>query len=253
MVLSDTQPNNWLLQAQDIYKRYGKRIVLTQVNISIEPEEIVTIIGPNGSGKTTLLKILLGLEAPTSGVINRSPELRVGYVPQQITFSPVLPFTVKYFLQNFCKSKSKLAAISQELGITNLLNRQIYSLSGGQIQRVMLAQSLLNEPNLLVLDEPVQGVDFAGQAQIYRLIKHISKQHKCAVLMVSHDLHLVMSGTDKVICLNRHICCSGTPQAVSKDPEFVNMFGRDIANQIALYIHHHDHQHSITGEVIKNE
>lgn len=240
-----------LIDARGIYKRYGRRTVLAQIDLTVEPEEIVTVIGPNGSGKTTLLRVLLGLEQPTQGELIRRPGLRIGYVPQKIQFSPVLPFTVKYFLRLFSRNRQQISAIVQELEIVNLLNRQVYTLSGGQLQRVMLAQALLNEPNLLMLDEPVQGVDFTGQARIYQLIKRVCRERKCAVVMVSHDLHMVMAGTDKVICLNQHICCHGTPQSVSKDPEFVEMFGKDVAGQIALYVHHHDHQHSLTGEVVE--
>ena len=242
-----------LIEARGIYKRFGnRRAVLSDINLKIEQGEIVTVIGPNGSGKTTLLRVLLGLDAPTQGELLQRQALRVGYVPQKIQFSPVLPFTVKYFLGLFARSRRQISAIAEELEIMNLLNRQVYALSGGQLQRVMLAQALLKDPSLLVLDEPVQGVDFTGQARIYQLIKNICRERQCAVLMVSHDLHLVMAGTDKVICLNQHICCSGTPQSVSKDPEFTSMFGKDVASQIALYVHHHDHQHSLTGEVVSD-
>jgi len=247
-VENTTQP---LIQAEGILKRFGRRPVLLNVDLSVHPGEVVTVIGPNGSGKTTLLKVLLGLEKPDAGVIHRQFGLRIGYVPQKMQISPVFPMTVQHFLRLFREQKGQVTAIAEELEIINLLHRQVYALSGGELQRVLLAQALLTNPHLLVLDEPVQGVDFTGQARIYQLVKRVSRSRGCAVLMVSHDLHLVMSGTDKVVCLDRHVCCSGTPQSVSRDPEFVNMFGPEVAGQVALYVHHHDHQHNLTGEVVR--
>lgn len=220
------------------------------MDLTVLPREIVTIIGPNGSGKSTLLKILLGLAEPSLGKVQRAAGLRVGYVPQTLVFDSVLPLSVLKFLQLFAADADKIKTVAEELEITLLLQQQVHGLSGGELQRVLLAQALLNEPNLLVLDEPVQGVDFGGQAQLYQLIRSIARARECAVLMVSHDLHLVMAGTDKVICLNRHICCSGSPQGVSRDPEFIKLFGDEVAGQIALYVHHHDHAHNTHGDVI---
>lgn len=242
-----------LLQARGIYKRYGRRGVLEGASFSVAPEEIVTLIGPNGSGKTTLLRILLGLEEATRGDVIRHPDLRVGYVPQKLHFSPVIPITVMSFLQMFCPIAAKIKMLAEELNLSRILARQMSMLSGGEMQRVLLAQALLKEPNLLVLDEPVQGVDFSGQARIYQLIKQVCRDRQCAVLMVSHDLHMVMAGTDRVICLNRHICCSGSPKRVSRDPEFTRLFGQEVANQLAFYAHHHDHRHTITGDVVPVE
>jgi zinc transport system ATP-binding protein len=240
-----------LLHAKQIHKLFGRKEVLSQIDITIYPHEIITIIGLNGSGKTTLLKILLGLEEPTSGDVIRREGLRIGYVPQSITFDSILPMTVLGFLRLMAKDSHKITAVAEELEILPYINRQLYALSGGELQRVLLAQALLVDPHLLVLDEPVQGVDFGSQAQLYQLIRKVSTTRECAVLMVSHDLHLVMADTDRVICLNRHICCSGTPFGVSRDPEFIALFGKDVANQVALYVHHHDHQHDTRGDVVQ--
>jgi zinc transport system ATP-binding protein len=240
-----------LLQAVQVHKQFGRREVLSHIDLAIYPREIVTIIGPNGSGKSTLLKILLGLLQPTFGEIITQKGLRIGYVPQAIQFDPLLPLTVLNFLKLFGQDKRKISTIAEELEIMPYINRQIHALSGGEMQRVLLAQALLTDPHLLVLDEPVQGVDFNGQAQLYQLIRRVARARECAVLMVSHDLHLVMADTDRVICLNRHICCSGTPHGVSRDPEFINLFGSETASQIALYVHHHDHQHNTHGDIVE--
>lgn len=225
---------------------------MLNVDFSIARNEIVTLIGPNGCGKTTLLRCLLGLVKADSGRIRRRRKLRIGYVPQKIHFEPNLPITVRYFLKMASKAPVNPAEVVELTGIGLLLGHQMRELSGGELQRVLLAQAIMEKPDLLVLDEPVQGVDFAGQAQLYRLIRNVSRERECAVLMVSHDLHLVMADTDRVLCLNGHICCSGTPQRVSRDPAFVKLFGEEVARQIAFYVHHHDHQHSMDGHIIKD-
>lgn len=206
----------------------------------------MTIIGPNGSGKTTLIRLLLGLEAPDSGSITRKPQLAIGYVPQKLAINRVLPLDVAYFLRlsdNNPKDEM-VEKIALDVGIYHCLYQNIHSLSGGEMQRVLLARALLSNPELLVLDEPAQGVDVTGQAELYALIARISREKKMAVLMVSHDLHLVMSATDQVICLNHHVCCSGHPHAVRDDPEFAALFGKNVADSLAVYTHHHDHSHA---------
>ena len=234
-----------LIEAKAISKRLARRTILQKVDFHIAPQEIVTLIGPNGCGKTTLLQCLLGLMRPDGGRIRRSKDLRIGYVPQKMHFEPNLPITVRYFLKIASQAPVDPQHILEMTRISPLLHRQMRNLSGGELQRVLLAQALLDKPELLVLDEPVQGVDFSGQAELYRLIRQVSRERECAVLMVSHDLHLVMADTDRVLCLNGHICCSGTPQKVSQDPAFSNLFGEDTARQIALYVHHHDHKHDL--------
>jgi zinc transport system ATP-binding protein len=246
---------NSLIKATGLSKSFHQQKVVDGVNLSLKPGEIMTVIGPNGSGKTTLIKLLLGLEQPDSGTVTRRENLRVGYVPQKIHMQRVLPVTAEWFLQLSChpaagrgpdaaiRRHDKLEEIVSELGITDCLHKSIHALSGGEMQRLLLARALLVHPELLVLDEPAQGVDVTGQAELYALIARISRARGSAVVMVSHDLHLVMSATDHVICLNHHVCCEGHPHSVQDDPAFVALFGKRVAHELAIYTHHHDHNH----------
>jgi zinc transport system ATP-binding protein len=231
-----------LLAAEGLNKSFGNAHVIHNVSLNLQAGNIVTVIGPNGSGKTTLLKLLLGLETPDSGSITRAPGLRIGYMPQRLSVDPILPVTVEWFLKLSANGHA-IAAIADETGIADLLQCKLQSLSGGEMQRVLLARALLCQPDLLVLDEPAQGVDVNGQASLYDLISKVSKKHNTSVLMVSHDLHLVMSSTNHVICLNHHICCSGHPHSVQGDPAFIELFGSHVAKSLAVYTHHHDHSH----------
>lgn len=238
-----------LIEARGICKRFAGQLVLENVDFRISAQEVVTLVGLNGCGKTTLLRILLGLEKPDAGKVMRRKDLRIGYVPQKFHADPVLPMTVQGFLELGEEKRGTLDAAVRELEIDGLREKSLTSLSGGETQRVLLARAMLREPDVLVLDEPVQGVDMAGQAAMYQLISRLSRNHGCAVLMVSHDLHLVMAATDHVICLNRHVCCSGHPQKVSKDPAFLQLFGAQGAAALAVYEHHHDHAHDMDGKV----
>jgi zinc transport system ATP-binding protein len=241
-----------LLKATNVSLKDGTKVLLSTIDLSIKPREIVTLIGPNGAGKTTLLNILLGLRKPSSGVVTKSKNCRIGYMPQKIQLNPLLPLTVEHFLWLVDTTSLKTAiTINSALartGVVHLLKTDMSNLSGGEIQRVLLARALLREPNLLVLDEPVQGVDLKGQDQLYKLISEIRDELGCGVLMVSHDLHLVMASTDNVICLNQHICCHGHPESVSNHPAYLELFGNSI-NHVATYTHHHDHDHDLHGEV----
>lgn len=241
-----------LLKATNVSLRDGDKVLLSTIDLSIKPREIVTLIGPNGAGKTTLLNILLGLRKPSSGVVTKSKNCRIGYMPQKIQLNPLLPLTVKHFLSLVNSSSAKttitIESALKRTGVEHLLTTDMSNLSGGEIQRVLLARALLREPNLLVLDEPVQGVDLKGQDQLYKLISEIRDELGCGVLMVSHDLHLVMASTDNVICLNQHICCHGHPESVSNHPAYLELFGNSI-NHVATYTHHHDHDHDLHGEV----
>lgn len=239
-----------LLSAHSIQKSFGERKVLQDVNLSIEPGQVVTLIGPNGAGKTTLVRIALGLMKADSGTIVRSPSLRIGYMPQKIHVEPTLPLTVIRFLQLVGRNNSQLIEdILQQLQISHLVQHQLAAISGGELQRVLLARAMICKPQLLILDEPAQGVDLAGQAELYRLIGEMSSTQGCGVLMISHDLHLVMSTTDEVICLNHHVCCHGKPEHVSNDPAYLELFGASAAQSLAVYTHHHNHEHDITGNV----
>jgi len=227
----------------------GQR-VLDDVQLSVKPGEIVTLIGPNGAGKTTLVRAVLGLLKPDTGSVWRKAKLRVGYMPQKLHVDATLPLSVLRFLRLVPGvTRADVLAALAEVGAEQVIDSPLQSISGGELQRVLLARALLREPELLVLDEPVQGVDVAGQAELYRLITQLRDRHGCGVLMVSHDLHLVMSTTDQVVCLNRHVCCSGHPEQVSGDPAFVELFGQD-AKSLAIYHHHHDHEHDLHGAVV---
>ena len=220
--------------------------ILHNVSLSINTNQIVTLLGPNGAGKSTLVKVILGLMPYTSGKITRLDNLTIGYVPQSIKLNPTLPITVKRFmLLNKQLNNKNILNILSMVKAEYLIDKSMHQLSGGELQRVLLAQALAKRPQLLILDEPTQGVDVNGQVLLYDLISSAKKQFNCGILMVSHDLHLVMAKTDEVICLNHHICCSGTPASVSNDPEFISLFGQQGASQIAVYKHHHNHQHDL--------
>jgi zinc transport system ATP-binding protein len=243
------QSSEPLLEAIGLTRRFGSHDAVSGVGLRVEAGKIVTVIGPNGSGKTTLLRLLLGLDAPDAGEVRRRPGLRIGYMPQKMHLDPTLPLTTHYFLSLYACHGIRAEEAEARLGIEYLRDQQVQSLSGGELQRVMLARALLCKPDLLVLDEPVQGVDINGQAELYALISALRRETGCAVLMVSHDLHLVMSATDEVICLNHHICCAGHPQQVRSDPAFVALFGKHVADSLAIYTHHHDHTHDLGGHV----
>lgn len=218
--------------------------VLRDIDFTITAGEIVTVVGPNGSGKSTLVRALLGHLAPTSGQVRRAPGLRIGYVPQRVHIERTMPMTVGRFLSLPKRiGAAAQAAILARVGVPGLENRQLAQLSGGQFQRVLLARALLSNPALLVLDEPTQGLDQPGMVGFYHLIEEVRQQTGAAVLMVSHDLLVVMRASDRVICLNGHICCEGTPQVVSAAPAYRAMFGADSQGMLALYQHHHDHDH----------
>ncbi len=223
--------------------------MLHDVSLSIRPREIVTIVGPNGAGKTTLLSCLIGLSTIDHGQIIRSDHLRIGYVPQHFRPQTSMPITVASFLQLYGPMDDALAT---ELDVAELMESELANLSGGELRRVLLLRALLRKPQLLVLDEPTQGVDVAGQGEFYQLLKRLSDKNDLAVLMVSHDLHVVMAATQRVICLNRHICCEGAPERVGSDPQFAALFGEQLAKQLALYQHHHSHSHSVHEETFSH-
>ena len=228
---------------------YGHERVLDGVSLTVAPGKIMTVIGPNGSGKTTLLKTLVGLIKPDTGTVHKRPGLSIGYMPQSWRPDPVLPLTVRRFLKLTRKlAIGKRREALKDVGAAHLLEARMGDLSGGETQRVMLARALLREPDLLVLDEPAQGVDAAGQLEFYSLINAARKAHNCGVLMVSHDLHLVMAQTDQVICFNRHICCSGAPSKVADDPAYRQLFGRETAEILAVYRHDLNHDHQPHGQ-----
>ncbi len=245
------EPAAPLIRAHGIDKTLGGRNVLSGIDIAVRPAEIVTVIGPNGAGKTTLLRILLGLLRPDRGTVERAPGLRIGYMPQRLVIDDLLPLTVRRFVElGRAGPGTTIRAALDEVKAGHVIDQPVQALSGGEMRRVLLARALLRDPQLLVLDEPVQGVDVVGQGDLFRLILAIRERRGCGVLMVSHDLHLVMAATDTVLCLNGHVCCTGRPEAVSRHPEYIALFGAREADALALYTHHHDHVHDAAGHVV---
>lgn len=238
-----------LIRADHLSVTLDGHPVLTDVSLAIRAGEIVTILGPNGSGKSTLLRALLGILPASKGGVTRRAGLGVGYVPQRLTVDRTLPMTVRRFL-SLPRRVTDAAAGSalMRVGLPEVAQRQMADLSGGQFQRVLLARALLAQPQLLVLDEPTQGLDQPGEAAFYRLIEEVRRETGVAVLMVSHDLHVVMAASDRVICLNGHICCEGTPRVVSTAPEYRALFGLGTQGALALYQHVHDHSHDPGGQ-----
>ncbi len=233
-----------LIELKDLSVAYGSSEVLSDVSLTVNQGEILTIVGPNGSGKTTLFRALIGSVKPSSGWIIRDKDLKIGYVPQRLHIGTTLPITVERFLR-IQKNNAQISCQQalEKAGIQELAQKQVSDLSGGQFQRVMLASALLAEPNLLLLDEATQGLDQLGSADFYRQIEKVRTETNCAVIMISHELHVVMSTSDRVICLNGHICCEGTPEIVTSDPEYHALFGTGTDGQLALYRHHHNHVH----------
>ncbi|WP_438996746.1 ATP-binding cassette domain-containing protein [Candidatus Puniceispirillum sp.] len=228
----------------------SKKWLVRGVSMRVEPGEIVTLIGPNGSGKSTTAKLALGVLATDEGTAYRKPKLRVSYVPQKLELSWTLPLTVSRFLRLTHKAnKTQIHNALAATEMTHLANMQMSNLSGGEFQRVLLARAIMSSPELLVLDEPVQGVDFNGEMALYKLIEKIRNELNCGILLISHDLHVVMSTTDRVICLNGHVCCSGTPASVTSSHEFKTLFGEHTASGLALYQHQHDHEHLPDGSI----
>lgn len=241
-----------LLEISDLNLIIGQRQLLQNISLQLEPGEILTIIGPNGAGKTTLIRVALGLMKPTSGAVTRKPGINIGYMPQRLHLDPTFPLTVKRFLSmGGRKQRNKIVPLLQEVGAEQVIESQMQNLSGGELQRVILARALMRDPDLLVLDEPVQGVDVHGQMELYQLITRIRDQHQCAVMMVSHDLHLVMAATDRVLCLNQHICCSGTPETVTNDPAYLELFGPQAVKTLAIYTHDQTHHHEGCSDCCK--
>jgi zinc transport system ATP-binding protein len=240
-----------LLSARHVSFKRDRRVVLQNIDLDIAQAEIVTLIGPNGAGKTTLVRVLLGLSQMSGGEIVRATDLVVGYVPQRFDLDRAIPMTVERFLSlGRTRDKASQAAALAEVGAPNLAERQFTELSGGELQRVLIARALLRNPTLLVLDEPVRGIDYSGEAELYGLISRLRNERGVGILLVSHDLHIVMAASDRVVCINRHVCCSGVPETVAQHPEYARLFGPQAARNFALYRHAHDHQHNLAGEPV---
>ena len=239
-----------LVEAHDLGVFRGGRWLIKDVNLSVQPGEIVTLIGPNGSGKSTTAKAALGIIKPDEGHVLRKANLRVGYVPQKLSIDWTMPLTVARLMTlTGHQPSSAIKAALSAAGIANLAKAEVQNLSGGEFQRALIARALIRKPELLVLDEPVQGVDFGGEIALYDLISDIRERTGCGILLISHDLHVVMAKTDTVICLNGHVCCHGSPQSVSLHPEYLRLFGARAAQTIAVYAHDHDHSHLADGTI----
>lgn len=233
-----------LVELSDVQARHGRDIALTDINMAVDGGEIVTIVGPNGSGKTTLLRLIIGAQPVHRGTITRDPNLRIGYVPQRLRVDRGMPITVDRFMH--LPQRRSPGAVTEALaaaGAGGLAGRALDGLSGGQFQRVMLARALVGNPNLLLLDEPTTGLDQPGSASFYRQIEAVRDATGAAVMMVSHELHVVMSASDRVICLNGHVCCHGAPETVASAPEYRALFGSGTLGALALYRHEHNHHH----------
>ena len=236
--------NSPLLTLTDVNLTLNNNSLLESVNLQLHAGEIMTVVGPNGAGKTTLLRVALGLQKPTTGQVKMADDVTLGYVPQKLHIDPTFPITVKRFLALAkCAKQCDFNLLLKDVGAQHVIDSPLQNLSGGELQRVLMARALMREPDILVLDEPVQGVDVHGQVELYDLISRVRTERNCAILMVSHDLHLVMASTDRVLCLNRHICCTGTPEVVVNDPAYTALVGPYAARHLAIYVHDKQHQH----------
>ena len=241
--------NKVLLKVENVGFSINDKSLVKGVSFEVKQSEIVTLIGPNGSGKSTTAKIALGIYKNIDGKVKTYTD-KIGYVPQKISIDWTLPIRVLDFMsltENLTQDQINNAL--NLTGVEHLKDKSLSNLSGGEFQRVLIARAISKQPELLVLDEPVQGVDFKGEIALYELIKQISEKMKCGILLISHDLHVVMSATDFVICLNGHVCCSGTPQKVIKDNKYKELFGDRASNILSLYEHKHDHTHSQDGTI----
>ena len=243
-----------LLSVRGVKTYYGKIIALKGVDMDVRQGEIVTLIGPNGSGKSTTAKMATGVLKPSEGEVARRGGLKIGYVPQKLAIDWTMPLTVERLMTLTGPLPAReIDAALAETGISHMKKAEVHHLSGGEFQRALLARAIARKPDLLVLDEPVQGVDYAGEAQLYDLIARIRRDIGCGILLISHDLHIVMAEADTVICLNGHVCCRGTPAAVSSSPEYMRLFGAKAGQTLAVYSHDHDHTHLPDGRVLHGD
>lgn len=239
-----TQDSDILIELNEVSKSFGANEILKDVSFSVSRGEIVTLIGPNGAGKSTAMRIALSLLKADKGTITRAGNISIGYMPQNIAIDHSLPLSVIEFLKlRPGTGKKECLRVLSIVGASHVINNPIQTVSGGEMQRILLARAIIGKPDLLVLDEPVQGVDVIGQEAIYALISNLKSQFNCGILMISHDLHLVMSETDKVVCLNGHVCCSGAPEHVQNTPEYQALVGNTVGRGISFYKHNHDHTH----------
>jgi len=229
---------------KNISLKLNEQQILKNINLRINRGQITTLIGPNGGGKTSIARILIGILKPSSGEVFIQKNIKIGYVPQKLEIEKTIPLRVMDFLELFAQKNTKnQLLIIKKLNIGTILEKSLHQISIGQMQKILLAQALMNSPDLLVLDEPTSNMDISAQADFYNLLEEIRKQQNCAILLISHDLHIVMQQTNQVICVNHHICCEGNPESINNHPEYLSLFGKHKINNIAIYPHHHDHLH----------
>lgn len=230
-----------ILTVENLNYCIHNHVILKNIYFSLKSKQVLTIIGPNGAGKSTLIKLILGFLNPTSGTIYKKKNLTIGYVPQKLRLDATIPLTVARFLKlNLTKQSLSIESVLAKVNALKLLKKEMIHLSGGEMQRILLAQAIIKKPELLILDEPAQGLDFKGQIELYDLVMRIKDEFNCGVIMISHDLHLVAAKTDEVICLNKKICCMGTPTMISDHPDFIHLFGKNAFRSLAFYEHHHE-------------
>jgi zinc transport system ATP-binding protein len=245
------EPGAPLVEATGLSVCRSGRWLIRDVDLRIARGEIVTLIGPNGGGKSTTAKGILGLMRIDRGRLWRAPGLRVGYVPQQLSIDWTFPLTVRRLMSLTSRQRDEsVRAALEEVDIADLVDAPVQSLSGGEFQRALLARAILRNPDLLVLDEPVRGIDFSGEIAMYDLIADVRRRLNCGVLLISHDLHVVMAESDTVLCLNQHVCCSGSPEHVAAHSSYRELLGPRAAQTLAIYRHHHDHTHAPDGSVV---
>lgn len=243
-----SQKHQTLARLEDVSLKLNDQEILRNIDLEIKQGQITTLIGPNGGGKTSIARILIGILKPSSGKIFIKKSLNIGYMPQKLEIDKTIPMRVIDFLELFPNSKSsltdqKIHQLSRKLGIDGILRQSIHKISTGEMQKTILVRTLINNPDILVLDEPTASMDISTQTEFYRIIEEIRDRENCAILIISHDLHIVMQKTNQVICVNHHICCYGSPESINNHPEYLSLFGTKQTDNIAIYSHHHDHQH----------
>ena len=240
--------NQTLAYLENISLKLNDQQILQNINLQINKGEITTLVGPNGGGKTSIARILIGILNPNSGKVFIKEGSKIGYMPQKLEIEKTIPLRVIDFLELFSNFQTKsithkIHQLFNKLNIKNILEKSIHHISGGEMQKTLLVRALINNPDILVLDEPTGSMDISAQAEFYQIIEEIREQKNCAILIISHDLHIVMQKTNHVICVNNHICCSGSPESINNHPEYLSLFGKKPIDNIAIYSHHHDHKH----------
>ncbi|MFT5703773.1 MAG: zinc transport system ATP-binding protein [Rickettsiales bacterium] len=241
------EENQKLAYLKNICLTLNNQQILKDINLDLKKGEITTLIGPNGGGKTSIARILIGIIKADSGTVFLKKDIKIGYMPQKLEIEKTIPLRVVDFINLNSKEnldQQKIAkTMIERLQIDHILEKSVHKISGGELQKALLIRALMNNPDILVLDEPTGYMDISAQGEFYQVIEEIRDSKNCAILIISHDLHIVMQKTNRVICVNRHICCAGTPESINDHPEYLSLFGKKTIHNIAIYSHHHDHKH----------